>query len=98
MAILGLDHYDRWFVIKTDEQLVYHTSKGPSLIFPGTVIGTRSSHDGKKIRCIIDDEINKVFTLTYDDFKTLIRNSVTIETAIRDHLMDNEIYDHLRHA
>lgn len=81
MAILPLERYERRVLIACDDKLSYLTSKGAKLIFPGQLFGVRMSHDGKKFRCILNDEVNKVFTLTEEDFDLLMKNSISAERA-----------------
>lgn len=90
MAILPLEKYDRRVLIGSDGRLAYSTFKGMKLIVPGMIFGLRSSHDGKKIRCIIDDEINKVFTLTGDDYYCLYDNSISVEEGIKQGIIPEE--------
>lgn len=82
MSIKPLECYDRRILITTDNQLTYSTSKGVKLIVPGMLFGLRYSHDGKNFRCILNDEINKVFTLTPADYYTLIEHSLSVKEAI----------------
>lgn len=88
MAIKPLECYNRRVLISTNDQLTYSTSKGVKLIFPGTLFGVRYSHDGKNFRCILNDEVNKVFTLTPADYYTLLENSISAEEAIAEGIID----------
>ena len=76
MAIKPLECYERRVLVSTNDKLTYSTSKGVKLIVPGMLFGVRYSHDGKHFRCILNDEINKVFTLTPSDYYTLLENSI----------------------
>lgn len=82
MTIKPLECYNRRFLVQTDEKICYSTTKGMKLMVPGQLFGVRMSHDGKKFRFILNDEINKVFTMTEDDFYTLMKNSISAEEAI----------------
>lgn len=84
MAIKPLECYNRRYLIATDEKFKYLTSKGAKLIVPGMIFGVRVSHDGKSFRCILNDEINKVFTITDEDYFKLMQNSVSVEYAIEE--------------
>lgn len=77
MAIKPLECYQRRLLLSA-EKLVYHSSKGDILIVPGMIFGTRLSHDGKKLRLILNDEVNKVYTLTDFDYDYLIKNSTYV--------------------
>lgn len=81
MAIKPLECYTRRVLVSVDNKLRYSTSKGMKLIIPGTLFGVRMSHDGRKFRCILNDEVNKVFTLTDEDYWSLIDNSIPAEEA-----------------
>lgn len=89
MTIKPLECYDRRYLIATDDKLRYLTSKGAKLIIPGMIFGVRVSHDGKKFRCILNDEVNKVFTITDEDYFTLMHNSVSVEHAIEEGYITN---------
>lgn len=81
MSIKPLECYERRFLVGSGDKLNYLTSKGAKLIVPGQLFAVRMSHDGKKYRCILNDEVNKVFTLTRDDFFLLMENSISAERA-----------------
>lgn len=83
MAILPLEYYRRRVLTSMDDKFRYSTTKGPKLIIPGTLFGCRLSHDGKKIRCIINDEVNKVFTLERSDYEYLMEHSIDASEAKR---------------
>lgn len=89
MAIKPLNFYDRRFLLK-GSQLSFHTTKGIQIIVPGMIFGLRVSHDRRKIRCILNDEINKVFTLTREDFHYLCENSISVEEAIDEGYLTEE--------
>lgn len=84
MSIKPLECYNRRFLIGSGNKLNYLTSKGAKLILPGQLFAVRMSHDGKKFRCILNDEVNKVFTLTEDDFYILMQNSISAEQAVEE--------------
>lgn len=83
MAIKPLSHYSRRYLVQ-GSQLAFHTTKGTKIIAPGMIFGLRVSFDGRKKRCIIEDEINKVFTLTQSDYQYLIDNSISITAAFKE--------------
>lgn len=77
MAIKGLDCYTRRMLIG-NERFVFESSKGRIMILQGMIFGLRLSHNKRTYRLILNDEINKVYTLCEDDFNWLIENSVII--------------------
>lgn len=83
MTIKPLECYNRRFLMQAGDKLNYLTSKGAKLIVPGMIFGVRMSHDGNKFRCILNDEVNKVFTLTREDYWMLIDNSIPVDEAVR---------------
>lgn len=80
MAIKPLECYQRRVLID-GTKLVYESSKGRLLIVPGMIFGLRSSYDKKKLRLILNDEINKVYTLSDRDYKFLYENSEPVENV-----------------
>ena len=95
MAILPLSDYVRRYLTQ-GSQLAFHTTKGTKIIAPGMIFGLRLSHDRRKMRCIIEDEINKVFTLTGEDYQYLLDNSISIPEAIEEGYLTEDkltIYD-----
>jgi hypothetical protein len=75
MALKSLSDYDRYILKSACSNILFHTSKGGVVIYPGTVYGVRSSFDGKKIRGILHDDFHKVFTLDPEDVKELVAHS-----------------------
>lgn len=90
MTIKPLECYDRRFLVQTDDKICYSTTKGMKLMVPGQLFGVRKSHDGRKFRFIINDEINKVFTMTDEDFYSLMNNSIPVEEAIEQGYINEE--------
>lgn len=89
MSIKGLECYDRRLLLD-GSQLSFHTSKGDKLIVPGMIFGIRASHDGRKVRCILNDDIQRVFTLTNEDYRYLRDNSITVDEAIEEGYIDKD--------
>lgn len=83
MSIKPLECYDRYVLTSTPEsgQIVFKSTKGDKLIVPGMLYGMRPSHDGKKMRFILNDDIQRVFTLSGIDVHTLLQNSITADQA-----------------
>ena len=82
MALKPLECYDRRVLVTSPgDQLIFKSTKGNRLIVPGMLFGVRQSYTGDKIRCIIDDDIHRVFTISWEDFWKLQENSIPYEDA-----------------
>lgn len=88
MALKPLECYERRVLITSpNNQITFKSSKGNKLIVPGMLFGTRQSYTGKYIRCILDDDIHRVFTISWGDYWTLKDNSITVEEAEREGIL-----------
>lgn len=82
MALKPLEAYNRRVLTSTpNNQLVFKSTKGNKLIIPGMLFGVRQSYNGDNIRCILDDDIHRVFTISWNDYYVLIDNSIPAEEA-----------------
>lgn len=82
MALKPLEAYDRRVLTSTpNSQLVFKSTKGDKLILPGMLFGVRQSYNGDNIRCILDDDIHRVFTISWTDYYALLDHSISAEDA-----------------
>jgi hypothetical protein len=66
------EHYQYFkFMGKKAIDLPYRGISVP--LEPGQRFGVRKSRDGKKIRLVLDDEVNRVFTLSLDIAKKIAK-------------------------
>ena len=75
MVLKSLEYYDRRRILRAPNKLAIETTKGRKLFMPGTICGFRQSHDGSKMRCILNDDTHKVFTIDWNDYWELMNNS-----------------------
>lgn len=88
MALKPLECYDRRVLVTSPgDQLIFKSTKGNRLIVPGMLFGVRQSYTGDKIRCILDDDIHRVFTISWDDYYKLQENSIPYEDAVRQEII-----------
>lgn len=89
MALKGLECYDRRVLVTSPgDQLIFKSTKGNRLIIPGMLFGVRQSYNGDKIRCILDDDTHRVFTISWEDFWKLQDNSIPYEDAVEQGIID----------
>ena len=82
MALKPLECYDRRVLVTSPgDQLIFKSTKGNRLIVPGILFGVRQSYTGAKIRCILDDDIHRVFTISWEDYWKLHENSIPADEA-----------------
>ena len=82
MALKPLSCYDRRVLITSpNNQITFKSTKGNKLIVPGMLFGVRQSYTGEHIRCILDDDTHRVFTISWEDYWVLRENSIPADEA-----------------